>query len=76
MAITVSKLYAPLFDDTVKEVVEPSGRCTAKSTSNEIAAIALMLKSRYNNIRCNDGRTDRATSRRDKSFSHRRKYLH
>lgn len=50
MAITVSNLYAPLFDDTVKEVVEPSGRCTAKSTSNEIAAIALMLKSRYNNI--------------------------
>lgn len=42
--------YAPLADPNVKEVVEGSGRCTAKSTSNEIIALSLMLKDRRNNI--------------------------
>lgn len=48
--IDVPKQYAPLFDNHVSEIVESSGRCSAKSTSNEIAAISLMLKSKYNNI--------------------------
>ena len=48
--ITVCKLYAPLVDDSVSEIVEPSGRSSAKSTSNEIVAIMLMCKSKYNNI--------------------------
>ena len=47
---TIPKQYKPLFDDTIDEIVEPSGRCSAKSTSNEIAAINLMLKSKKNNI--------------------------
>lgn len=48
--ISVPIQYAPLFSRKVAEVVEPSGRCTAKSTSNEIYAISLMLESKYNNI--------------------------
>lgn len=47
--IRVPKQYAPLFDDSVTEVVEPSGRTTAKTTSNEIYAIYLMTQSRFNN---------------------------
>ena len=50
MSIRVCSKYAPLFDANVREVVEGSGRCTAKSTSNEIAALSLMLQSRLNNI--------------------------
>lgn len=46
----VCKLYAPLVDANVKEVVEGSGRCTAKSTSNEIVALSLMLQDKRNNI--------------------------
>lgn len=46
----IPKQYAPLFDNSISEIVECSGRCSAKSTSNEIAAITLMLKSKYNNI--------------------------
>lgn len=42
--------YSPLADPNVKEVVEGSGRCTAKSTSNEIIALSLMLKDRRNNV--------------------------
>ena len=49
-SVTVPKQYAPLFLSGVHEIVEPSGRCTAKSTSNEIAAITLMTQSKYNNI--------------------------
>lgn len=48
--VTVCHKYAPLFDPNVKEVVEGSGRCTAKSTSNEIAALTLMLQSKFNNV--------------------------
>lgn len=48
--VVVPKAYAPLFDINVGEIVEPSGRVSAKSTSNEICAILLMLKSRDNNI--------------------------
>lgn len=48
--VRVCELYAPLVDATVKEVVEGSGRCTAKSTSNEIVALTLMLQSKFNNI--------------------------
>ena len=47
---TICRLYAPLAQDHVKEVVEGSGRCTAKSTSNEIIALTLMLQSKFNNI--------------------------
>lgn len=48
--ITVCKLYAPLVDPNVDEVVEPSGRSSAKSTSNEIVAVTLMCQSKQNNI--------------------------
>lgn len=48
--ITVAKEYYPLFDPKITEIVEPSGRCSAKTTSNEIAAICLMLKNKKNNI--------------------------
>ena len=48
--VDVCEKYAPLFDPEVSEIVEPSGRCSAKTTSNEIAAISLMLQSRKNNI--------------------------
>lgn len=48
--ITICKKYAPLVSPDVREIVEGSGRCTGKSTSNEIAAIMLMTQSKYNNI--------------------------
>ena len=47
---TVCQKYAPLFSDRGGEIVEGSGRCSAKSTSNEIAALSLMLRGRENNI--------------------------
>ena len=51
--------YAPLFDKSISEVVEPSGRTTAKTTSNEIYAVSLMLESKYNNIwYCRAEKTD------------------
>lgn len=50
MTTTVCKKYAPLFDSSVTEIVEPSGRCSAKTTSNEILAVTLMLKSKLNNV--------------------------
>lgn len=50
MATVLSKKYAPLFDDAVKEIVEPSGRNSGKSTSNEILAVTLMMQSVYNNV--------------------------
>ena len=48
--ITVSEKYAPLFDAVSKEIVEPSGRCSAKSTSNEVCAVSVMMQSKYNNV--------------------------
>lgn len=48
--VTVPQPYAPLFMDNITEIVEPSGRCSAKTTSNEVAAATLMLQSKYNNI--------------------------
>ena len=42
--------YAPLVDPAIDEIVEGSGRTSAKSTSNEIIAVHLMMQSRYNNI--------------------------
>lgn len=42
--------YEALFDDEIGEIVEPSGRCSAKSTSNEVAAVTKMLVSSRNNI--------------------------
>lgn len=57
--VRVPKQYAPLFDESISEVVEPSGRTSAKTTSNEIYAISLMLKSKYNNIwYCRAEKTD------------------
>lgn len=44
------KEYAPLCDPSVLEVVESSGRVTAKTTSNEVMAITMMMRSKYNNI--------------------------
>lgn len=55
----VCEKYKALFDDTVMTVVEPSGRCSGKTTSNEIAAISYMLRSKYNNIwYCRAEKTD------------------
>lgn len=50
VSVTVPKPYAPLFDRTVKEIVEPSGRVSGKSTSNEILAVSLMRERRENNV--------------------------
>lgn len=47
---TVPIQYATLFDDSVGEIIESSGRCTAKTTSNEILAATLMMKDRRNNV--------------------------
>ncbi len=46
----VSRLYAPLFDVLHDEIVEPSGRCSGKTTSNEVAAVELMLRDKRNNV--------------------------
>lgn len=48
--IIFPKLYAPLLDDSITEIVEPSGRSTTKSTSNEIVAVNKMLESKFNNV--------------------------
>ena len=47
---TVPLPYVPLFDESITEIVEPSGRCTAKTTSNEIYAIIQMCAARQNNV--------------------------
>lgn len=44
------KEYAALLNDSVTEIVEPSGRCSGKTTSNEILAVMLMCAARENNI--------------------------
>jgi phage terminase large subunit len=57
--VTMSPIYAPLFDPGISEIVEPSGRSTTKSTSNEIAAISLMTQHKHNNIwYCRAEKTD------------------
>ena len=48
--VDVCEKYAPLFDPKISEIVEPAGRCSAKTTRHEIAAISRMMKSRLNNI--------------------------
>ncbi len=48
--INVPIEYSPLFDRSIGEVVEPSGRCSAKTTSNEILAVTLMLEDKLNNV--------------------------
>lgn len=48
--ITVPQPYLPLFDTAITEIVEPSGRVSAKTTSNEIYALNLMVSGRKNNI--------------------------
>lgn len=48
--IDICYKYEALACDAVREVVEGSGRCTAKSTSNEIVAASLMMKAKHNNI--------------------------
>lgn len=48
--IDVCRKYEPLFNACVSEIVEPSGRVSGKTTSNEIAAISLMIQDRRNNI--------------------------
>lgn len=50
MILDFPKQYSPLFDESISEVVEPSGRCSAKTTSNEILAVSLMKQSKYNNV--------------------------
>ena len=57
--VKVPKQYAPLFDKSISEVIEPSGRTTAKTTSNEIYAVSLMLQDKYNNVwYCRAEKTD------------------
>ena len=46
----VCEKFEPLFNPDIGEIVEPSGRVSGKTTSNEIAAISLMLQSGKNNI--------------------------
>lgn len=46
----VCNKFAPLFLENVREVVEGSGRCSGKSTANEVAAVAYMMASKYNNV--------------------------
>ena len=41
--------YAPLLDPAVHEIVEPSGRCSAKTTSNSALGITLMMQDGRNN---------------------------
>lgn len=48
--IDFPKQYYPLLDESVSEVVEPSGRCSGKTTANEITAVKLMCESAKNNI--------------------------
>ncbi|MDE7330300.1 MAG: phage terminase large subunit [Clostridia bacterium] len=50
MRIRVPEQYRPVFDEHISEIVEPSGRCSAKTTSNEIYAVSLMAQSKYNNV--------------------------
>ena len=57
--VRIPKQYAPLFDKAISEIVEPSGRTTAKTTSNEIYAVSLMLQDKYNNVwYCRAEKTD------------------
>lgn len=46
----VSPKFAPLFETTVTEIVEASGRSSGKSTTNEMAAVLYMMESRFNNV--------------------------
>lgn len=48
--VTLPSLYYPLLEKSVTDIVEPSGRCSAKTTSNEICAISAMLESKFNNV--------------------------
>lgn len=47
--ISFVKKFKSLFDNNVHEIVEPSGRCSGKSTHNEIYAITKMFQSGANN---------------------------
>ena len=46
----VPKPFYPLFDPTVRKIVEESGRSSGKSTTNETAAALAMLASGDNNV--------------------------
>lgn len=46
----ISPKFSPLFIDKISEIVEPSGRSSGKSTTNEMVAILSMMESRLNNI--------------------------
>ena len=47
---TIPAPFKPLVDPNVRKIIERSGRSSGKSTSNEVMAATLMMKSRYNNI--------------------------
>lgn len=48
--LIIPKPFAPLLDDNVRKVVEPSGRSSGKSTTNETVMAIKMLESKFNNI--------------------------
>ena len=48
--VTLPRPYAPLLNPEIREIVEPSGRSSGKTTSNEVAAICKMLDDGRNNI--------------------------
>lgn len=48
--IVIPKEYRELLNDSVRKVVEDSGRTAGKSTTNENLAVKLALESRRNNI--------------------------
>lgn len=47
---SIAPQFYPLFDKETTVIVEPSGRSSGKSTTNEMAAIVAMMESRDNNI--------------------------
>lgn len=48
--ITFPKPFAPLLDSSFRKIVEPSGRSSGKTTTNETVMIVKMLQSRNNNV--------------------------
>lgn len=42
--------FEPLLDDNVRKVVEPSGRSSGKTTTNENLIIKVTMESKYNNV--------------------------
>lgn len=48
--LTIPEPYAPLLDDSVRRIVEKSGRSSGKTTSNDEWIIMKTMESKYNNV--------------------------